>query len=172
MKATALLQAVNNKELDARLVELYVDETLLDAQRVRYVEAIEKFIELYGDKDVEIYSAPGRSEVGGNHTDHQHGKVLATALNLDAIAIVAPKESDITVVSGGYNILPVDFTDLEVHEDEMGKSEGLIRGVCKGIKDANGNVGGFEAYVTSNVLNGAGMSSSAAFEVLIGTILS
>ena len=112
MKATALLQAVNNKELDARLVELYVDEALLDAQRVRYVEAIEKFIELYGDKDVEIYSAPGRSEVGGNHTDHQHGKVLATALNLDAIAIVAPKESDITVVSGGYDILPVDFTDL------------------------------------------------------------
>ena len=172
MKATALLQAVNNKELDARLVELYVDEALLDAQRVRYVEAIEKFIELYGDKDVEIYSAPGRSEVGGNHTDHQHGKVLATALNLDAIAIVAPKESDITVVSGGYNILPVDFTELEIREDEMGKSEGLIRGVCKGIKDANGNVGGFEAYVTSNVLNGAGMSSSAAFEVLIGTILS
>ena len=88
MQTKELLAGLKNHEFDERLKALYVDETVLEHQRARYIAAIEKYVELYGDGEVEIYSAPGRSEVGGNHTDHQHGRVLATSINLDAIGVV------------------------------------------------------------------------------------
>jgi len=127
---------------------------------------------MFGVKDVEIYSAPGRSEIGGNHTDHQCGRVLAASINLDAIAIVAKKESGIVLKSEGYPMINVSLADLLPKKEEEGTSAGLIRGVAARLKEEGYEIGGFEAYVTSDVLNGAGMSSSAAFEVLIGNILS
>lgn len=155
------------------LKDIYVDENVLDYQKERYIKALESFEKLYGEKEVEIYSAPGRSEVGGNHTDHQYGKVLATSINLDAIAIVAKTEDDIvSIKSEGYDKFEVHLSSLQPREGEEGTSKSLTRGVASRLKEEGYEIGGFQAYITSDVLNGAGMSSSAAFEVLLGNIFS
>ena len=152
---------------------LYVDETKLEAQRSRYTNALGKFEQLFGDGPVELFSAPGRSEVGGNHTDHQRGKVLACSLNLDVIAVVRKRvDGVITVQSEGYPLDQVDLKELNPVAGEEGTSKALIRGVAGALAEAGYTVGGFDAYTTSEVLQGSGMSSSAAFEVLLGTILS
>ena len=172
IKATILVEELNNKKYDELLNDIYVDTNLLDYQRERYVKAIHKYVSLYGDTDVEIYSAPGRSEVGGNHTDHQHGCVLAAAVNLDAIAVVGRVDNKIKVLSDDFDIAPINLEDLEIKKAEEGTSEALIRGVCARLKELGYNVGGFNAFITSDVLMGAGLSSSAAFETIIGTIIS
>lgn len=171
MKTTELKAGFQSGKYAELLKDIYIDESVLEYQKERYVKAIESFEELFGVKDVEIYSAPGRSEIGGNHTDHQCGRVLAASINLDAIAIVAKKESGIVLKSEGYPMINVSLADL-LPKKEEGTSAGLIRGVAARLKEEGYEIGGFEAYVTSDVLNGAGMSSSAAFEVLIGNILS
>lgn len=159
---------------DDRLKEVYLcDEAGINEQKQRYAELLDRYASLYGDDEVEIYSAPGRSEVSGNHTDHQFGKVLAASINLDAVAIVAKRSDDVIQVhSSGFEIAPVDTKELEVQKDEAGHSESLIRGVAARLKELDYEIGGFNAVMTSNVLSGSGLSSSAAFEVLIGTILS
>ena len=169
----------NMKELfksgakDELLMDIYSDEAKLAYQRDRYVSAIEEFEKLYGEAEVSIYSAPGRSEIGGNHTDHQNGEVLAASVNLDAIAIVEATDNGVvTVVSDDYPMIKVDVNDLEKKDEEEGTTLSLIKGVLAGIKDRDGKVGGFNAYITSDVLIGAGLSSSAAFETIIGTITS
>ena len=169
----------NMKELfksgakDELLMDIYLDEAKLAYQRDRYVSAIEEFEKLYGEAEVSIYSAPGRSEIGGNHTDHQNGEVLAASVNLDAIAIVEATDNGVvTVVSDDYPMIKVDVNDLEKKDEEEGTTLSLIKGVLAGIKDRDGKVGGFNAYITSDVLIGAGLSSSAAFETIIGTITS
>ena len=174
MKNTKVLAGeLNSQGFQKRLEEIYVDTGVIAYQTKRYQGAIQKFEELYGEQEVELYSAPGRSEVGGNHTDHQHGQVLAASINLDAIAVVSKtEEQEIKLLSDGYPMLTVDLKDLDMREGELGTSAGLIRGMVYGLKKNGHEVGGFTAYVTSDVLNGAGMSSSAAFEVLVGTILS
>ena len=164
IKATILVEELNNKKYDELLNDIYVDTNLLDYQRERYVKAINKYVSLYGDTAVEIYSAPGRSEVGGNHTDHQHGCVLAAAVNLDAIAVVGRVDNKIKVLSDDFDIAPINLEDLEIKKAEEGTSEALIRGVCARLKELGYNVGGFNAFITSDVLMGAGLSSSAAFE--------
>ncbi|MBR5795881.1 MAG: galactokinase [Erysipelotrichaceae bacterium] len=171
MKATTLLKQFKENAFQDRIIDLYEDETLLNYQQSRYCTAIGKFIDLYGDLDVEVYSVPGRSEVGGNHTDHQHGRVLAASVNLDAIAIVAKDENVVKVVSDNFDIKEIDICDLDKKDDEKATSEALIRGVLAGLKKEGANIGGFKAYITSDVLIGAGLSSSAAFEVMIGTIV-
>ena len=172
MKTTELKAGFQSGKYAELLKDIYIDESVLEYQKERYVKAIESFEEMFGVKDVEIYSAPGRSEIGGNHTDHQCGRVLAASINLDAIAIVAKKESGIVLKSEGYTMINVSLADLLPKKEEEGTSAGLIRGVAARLKEEGYEIGGFEAYVTSDVLNGAGMSSSAAFEVLIGSILS
>lgn len=168
-----LLNEVETKKQDERLKEIYVDEQVLAYQKKRYQEAVRKFEKLYGAGEAEIYSAPGRSEVGGNHTDHQHGEVLAASINLDAIAVVRKtSEAIIELLSEGYQKITVDLSDLEKKDSEEGTSVGIIRGMVYGLKKNGHSIGGFKAYITSDVLNGAGMSSSAAFEVLVGTIIS
>ena len=164
---------VNSDGFYDKVRPLYVDETKLEAQRARYLHALDEFEKLFGDGPVELFSAPGRSEVGGNHTDHQRGKVLACSLNLDVIA-VARKRVDgvITVQSEGYPLDRVDLEELDPVAGEEGTSKALIRGVAGALADAGYQVGGFDAYSTSEVLQGSGMSSSAAYEVLLGTILS
>ena len=163
---------ISSGGIDNILKDLYIDESQLEYQRKRYINALNRFTQLYGEGDVFIFSAPGRSEIGGNHTDHQCGRVLAASINLDAIAIVAKKESGIVLKSEGYPMINVSLADLLPKKEEEGTSAGLIRGVAARLKEEGYEIGGFEAYVTSDVLNGAGMSSSAAFEVLIGNILS
>ena len=169
-----LKNAMKEGAWDKRLMELYVDEALLPYHTDRYIKAIERFETLFPDeKQVELYSAPGRSEVCGNHTDHQNGMVLATSINLDAVAVVAKTDdSIIRLVSDELPMETVDVSDLEQKESELTTTTALIRGVAAGLSERGYQVGGFKAFVTSDVLMGAGMSSSAAFESLIGTILS
>ena len=173
-KIMSVRGSLEQGSLDQRIKEIYVDEQRVPYNRERYIRAIDRFTELFpSEKEIEIYSAPGRSEVCGNHTDHQNGMVLATSINLDAIAIVAKAEEPvIRLVSGDFPREEVDVADLSMKEEEQSTTTALIRGVAAGMKERGHKVGGFTAYITSDVLMGAGMSSSAAFESLIGTILS
>ena len=164
---------IKNGRFDERLTDVYESAERLDYQKERYLNALERFEELYGDREIEIYSAPGRSEVGGNHTDHQHCQVLAAGVNIDVIAIVTKTDDGIIkIVSDHRNIDPVDVSDLTLKEEKKGSSLSLVLGVGARLKEDGYQVGGFQAFMTSDVLQGSGLSSSAAFEVLIGTILS
>ena len=171
MNTAELKKSFADSQYDELLLDIYLDESKLEYQKGRYVKAIEKFEELFGEADVEIYSAPGRSEISGNHTDHQHGEVLAASINLDAIAIV--KKNDVVrVVSDNYDMITISLDDIDKKDDEEGTTTALIKGVLAGLKDRGNAIGGFDAYITSDVLIGAGLSSSAAFETVIGTIVS
>ena len=154
--------------------DIYCTDEAASLQAARYAAALNRFNEAFGGIEVQaIFSAPGRTEVGGNHTDHQHGEVLAASINKDAIAFAAPSNDDkVNILAEGFGKTYIDLSDLEMHEDEKGSTPALIRGVLKGIKDNGYKLGGFKAYITSDVLIGAGLSSSAAFETLIGTIVS
>lgn len=160
--------------LDSNLKSIYVDEKIVPYNRKRYIDAIDSFSGIFSsEKQIEIYSAPGRSEVCGNHTDHQNGMVLATSINLDAIAIVSKTDDNIIrLVSGDFPMEIIDVNDIEMIESEKNTTTSLIKGVANCFVERGYKVGGFKAYVTSDVLMGAGMSSSAAFESLIGTIMS
>lgn len=169
---TITTKIISGKE-DAHFLDIYADETVLTYQKDRYIKAIDKFKSLYGDEKICVFSAPGRSEVMGNHTDHQQGQILAASVNLDAIAVVHPlKERVVKITSDGYKEISVKLDNLKLAPAEKGTTKALIKGVLKGFEYKNYKIGGFEAYVTSDVLIGAGLSSSAAFETLIGTILS
>lgn len=167
-----LKQRIENGEFDGKFIELYGQKDLQN-QKERYLTAIDKFYELYPDNaEISIFSAPGRIEIGGNHTDHQHGCVLAAAVNLDAIAVVGfHNDGVIRLTSEGFGTDIVELSDMQVNESGYGKSSELIRGVAAPFIERGVEIGGFDAYVTSNVMGGAGLSSSAAFEVLIGTII-
>ena len=118
------------------------------------------------------FSAPGRTEIGGNHTDHQHGCVLAAAVDLETVATVWVEDSGlIQIDSEGYPVITVDLNELDVREDERNTTASLIRGIASAFVQRGAKVPGFRAKVKSTVLPGSGLSSSAAFEVLIGTIL-
>lgn len=171
-KASLVIKEIQDNQYNALLKEVYVDESLVENQKQRYVKAIEKFISLYGDQDIEIYSTPGRSEVCGNHTDHQHGEVLAAAINLDIIGIVAKDDKAVKILSDDYDIQAIEINDLTKRDEEIETSEGLIRGVLARYQELGFKIGGFNAYMTSEVLQGSGLSSSAAFEVMVGTVLS
>lgn len=180
MNINEWIEYINNGQLDGRMKELYVESSSTMRMRARYVETLNKFGEYFGEKreDIFMFSAPGRTEVCGNHTDHQHGKVLAASINLDAIAVTAVNNDNTVRIKSDDRVIEVieldeDFSDcLEMRECESGTSKGLIRGVLAGLHQRGYRIGGFDAYVTSDVLIGAGMSSSAAFEGLIGVIVS
>ena len=140
----------------------------------RYAEATSAFGELFGkSREVRLFSAPGRTEIGGNHTDHQRGCVLAAGVNLDVIAVASPNADNvIRLKSKGYDMDTVQLDVLPPRQEEEGTSAALIRGVCAGFHSRGLRFGGFDAYTTSDVLKGSGLSSSAAFEVLVATILS
>lgn len=142
-------------------------------QAKRYRQAIENFKAIFGDEEnLRFFSAPGRSEICGNHTDHNCGKVMAAGVSLDVIAVVVPTDDNIILIkSEGYEADNVSLDDLTVCATEKNTTASLIRGVAAGFVKNGLNIGGFKAYTTSNVLKGSGLSSSASFEVLIGTIL-
>ena len=174
MKADLLIQRIEENRYDNLFKDIYVDESLVETQKQRYIKAINKFQEIFGSgQDVLVYSVPGRSEIGGNHTDHQHGKVLACALNLDIIGVVSPTKSEyININSDGRRISGIKTSDLSLQKEDVHSSRGLVKGVLKKVDDDFYRLGGFNGYFTSDVLVGSGMSSSAAFEVLVGTIAS
>ena len=154
--------------------DIYIDPAWAAKQPARYEAAIKVFEENFGaDGDIEIYSAPGRTEIGGNHTDHQHGEVLAASINRDAIAIVRKTDNGtVRLKSDNYSTNTIDVSDLAVRQDETGTTPALIRGMLQALSSQGYKIGGFDAFVTSDVLVGAGISSSAAFETLVGTIVS
>ena len=160
---------------DAALAALYGgSEEVLSRQRSRYSAALEQFELYYGpERQVQVYSAPGRTELGGNHTDHQHGYGLAGAVTLDLVAVASRNEDGfIRVKSRGFNKLDViDLTEAEPQQGESTHSASLIRGIAEGFRGKGCNVGGFDAYTASDVLRGSGLSSSAAFEMGVAIIL-
>lgn len=169
MNAKELKNHIENGALGA-YASIYSDP---EAQKVRYLAAIDKFVSLFGDeREIFVLSVPGRSELLGNHTDHNAGKVLAGAIDRDIIAVASPcTDSKVTLVSEGY---PKDTVDLSLASDpdnfENYTSASLIAGVANGLSQRGYKVGGFDAYTTSDVLKGSGISSSAAYEVMIGNI--
>lgn len=168
-----LIEEFQQQRYTDLLTDIYVDANRVKYQTNRYISALQEYEKAFGIENVEIYSAPGRSEIGGNHTDHQHGEVLAAAINDDAIAIVRKlNEPVVKVISDGYSLITISLNDLERKESEAESTTALIKGVLAGMQNRHYNIGGFQAYITSDVLIGAGLSSSAAFETLIGTILS
>ncbi|MDD6033870.1 MAG: galactokinase family protein [Oscillospiraceae bacterium] len=172
MNAASLKKSIAQGSLDQSLILLYGQDQL-EAQRARYCEAVDSFVEIYGDRDnLRIFSAPGRTEIAGNHTDHNHGRVLAASVNLDVIAIASANDSGVIAIqSKGYRMDRIALDDLDIKEAEINKAASLIRGMTSRFVQKGLKVGGLEAYTTSDVLKGSGLSSSAAFEVLVGTIL-
>lgn len=145
----------------------------IDYYRDRLLKVIDGYRSTFSRTDeVALFSAPGRTELGGNHTDHQRGCVLAASVNLDVVACAAPNDTmTIRIQSEGYPLDLIDLSDLTPHPDEMNRTASLIRGVAAAAHKRGFDVRGFDAYMTSNVLRGSGLSSSAAFEVLIGVII-
>ncbi len=173
MKTAELKQALAGTTLDSRFCEIY-GSAALEMQKARYLHAVEEFEKLYGaDREAALYSVAGRSELSGNHTDHNHGCVIAASIDLDIIAVASPSAgSVIRVKSEGF---PEDVVDFGVYNApnpaRYEKSDSLIAGMVAGFRKEGLAVGGFDAYTTSNVLKGSGISSSAAFEDMIGNIL-
>ena len=158
--------------LDSTLTYIY-GEAALDAQKARYIAAIDEFVSIYGDRDISLFSVAGRSELSGNHTDHNHGCVVAASIDLDIIAVAAKRDdSVIRIKSAGF---PEDVVDTATYtspvSEKFGTSASIIAGMAAGFLKNGYAIGGFDAYTTSNVLKGSGLSSSAAFEDMVGNIL-
>ncbi len=172
MRSVQLINEIKNGTLDEKLALLYGKESVANAKE-RYVRAINEFTSLYGEeRELAIYTVAGRSELSGNHTDHNRGCVIAASISLDIIAIASPtNDGIIKVKSEGF---PEDVVNINTYttpiEAKFGTSESIIAGVCDGFKKNGHKIGGFVAYTTSSVLKGSGLSSSAAFEDMIGTI--
>ena len=173
MNAENLIRAIENGAMNDAIVSLSGAEAL-EYQKSRYLTVVREFAQLYGgDREITLYSVSGRSELSGNHTDHNHGCVIAASIDLDVIAAVAPRsDSVIRVKSEGF---PEDVIDIDTYRtadpSRFGSSGSLIAGMAEGFRNKGYAVGGFDAYTTSNVLKGSGLSSSAAFEDMIGNIL-
>ncbi|MHC1785878.1 MAG: galactokinase [Christensenellales bacterium] len=174
MNYVDLSRQLKTPEAMARLTRLYgQQEGTLVSQIARYGALLKRHEEIFHAQGaVRIFSSPGRTEIIGNHTDHNSGRVLAAAINLDTLAVVTSREDSICrVVSEGYPLIEVDLRDLGPRAEEEGTSAALIRGVAEGMQREGFRLGGFDAAVTSDVLGGSGLSSSAAFEVLVCCVL-
>ena len=171
-----LLEAVQSGTYDRALAALYAlggDPRRLEEARARAVRTAESFAARYGAhaEGAALFSGPGRTEIGGNHTDHQHGHVLCGSVDLDMLACAAPNRQNIVrVTSEGYPALEVDLSELDPRPGEENTSAALVRGVASRIAQLGYRLSGFDACVTSTVLSGSGLSSSAAYETLIGNI--
>ncbi len=163
-----------NGEQDVTLTEaLSVAAENVPAQRERYADALTAFAAKYGDGDITVYSVGGRSEISGNHTDHNYGRVIAASVNLDILAIVKATDNGvIRIQSEGFPEDVVEPAAIDAPDEaKFFTSAAIIAGMEKAFLNAGYKVGGFDAYTTSNVLKGSGISSSAAFEVMVGNIL-
>ena len=165
---------LEEKKLGDGFYQVYLPDRY-DEQYERFLDVLSDFGEYFDkneEREVSLFSAPGRSEVCGNHTDHNHGRVLAAGISLDAIAVASPNDTGVvSIKSKGYPMDVISCDELEVDEKNFGKSSELIRGILSRFKQLGYNIGGFDATTASKVLSGSGLSSSAAFEVLVCTIL-
>ena len=143
------------------------------AQAARYAAVLDGLEKTFGSHtEAGLYSAPGRTEIGGNHTDHQHGRVLAGSVNIDMIAAAGPNSlNQLRVQSEGYDLCVIDLADLTARKEEENTSAAILRGECAAFVQRGAALSGLDVYISSNVPKGSGVSSSAAFEVLIGVIL-
>ena len=174
MNIQSVLSNLNKGVYKEAFSRLYgSSEKVQEYQMKRYIKAVESFSEIFPTRnDINLYSAPGRTEIGGNHTDHQQGKVLAAAVNLDTVAAVRVNGSDqIRIQSQGYPMCEICVKELKPIAQEINTTAALIRGVAARFAELGCEVKGFDAYCESTVLPGSGLSSSAAYEVLIGTII-
>ena len=167
MNYNQLKEYVSSDKIDDVLTRIYCTDQLSDIKN-RYLSVLDEAYELYGDGDYHFISSPGRSEIGGNHTDHQHGHVLAASLNIDNLVVVKKNDTDfINYRDRAFNVKRIDINDLELKKEEYNTSESLIKGIAYRIKELGYEIGGFDALCDSKVLVGSGISSSACFEVLI-----
>lgn len=174
MNINLLKENLQSGAFNERFVKLYnADETSISKINRRYLDLITGFENIFCQQnELFLFSAPGRTEIGGNHTDHQRGCVLAGSVNLDVIAAVALNGTNkIRIKSQGYEMDEIDLDELEPDITEYNQAKALIRGVAADFKKQGFEIKGFDAYTESNVLKGSGLSSSAAFEVLVGTII-
>ena len=177
MNITKIKEAIAEGYFDKAFLELYGNGADLAKIHERYLACAKGFEENYGDKagdaDVRLFSVAGRSEISGNHTDHNHGRVLAASISLDIISVAAMTEkAEIAIKSEGFPEDVIDLTDVEnVRDGEKYKASAIIRGMCDGFKKNGYEIGGYYSYTTSNVLKGSGLSSSAAFEDMVGNMI-
>lgn len=167
-----LLAAIESGACHSAFENLYGSRA--PAQDARALAAVRSFESVFGPcENCRLFSAPGRSEIAGNHTDHQNGQVAAAAVTLDILAVVSPnRDGVIRMKSPDYPLLKVNVHELPPRKNERASSHALVRGVASALKRAGYAIGGFDAFVVSDVPKGAGLSSSAAYSVLIGSILS
>ena len=173
-----LLTALREGRHDQSLAALYAldgTQESLDLARDRACRVVRSLMDTFspaGDASAALFSGPGRTEIGGNHTDHQHGRVLCASVDMDMLACAVPNQTQlIRIQSEGYPALEVSLDSLEVREEEKNTSAALVRGVAAKVKELGFTLAGFDAYITSTVLSGSGLSSSAAYETLLGNIL-
>ena len=172
MKAIQLKEQIIGGALDEKLSALY-GSNAVESARKRFADAIDSFCALYGaDREISLFTVAGRSELSGNHTDHNRGCVIAASISLDIIAVASPSDDGIIrVKSEGFDEDVVDIAKYNSPDAaKFGTSESIIAGMCACLNDDGYKTGGFVAYTTSSVLKGSGLSSSAAFEDMIGTI--
>ena len=161
MKASEVLQRLSSGEMIPLLRGIYSEN--IDEQVLRYKEAIQSFMDYYGD--------PGKCEIGGNHTDHQHGRVLASAIQLDSIGIVGKQDRYVKVIYDALNINEIDTENIKYNEAKKGTMESLINGVLFGLNQKNYHIGGFNAFIQCDIPRNVGLGSSANFNIMIGTII-
>jgi len=173
-KTNGIILKKNENDGNKSLKKLYeYDDSILKNQYKKYINLIKHFKQTYNHNTFKLFSSPGRVEIGGNHTDHQNGCVIAAAVNVENIAIAAKNNSAIIQVSSkGFSKFSIDINDLSIDKSKFYTSESLVRGICARLKNVGYKIEGFDVYINSGVPLGSGLSSSAAFEVLIGKIIS
>ena len=167
MKIQETLQLLESGKSNALMAELY-GKNHVEENISRYQELVKGYENLFGDQDVLLFTSPGRTEISGNHTDHNHGKVLAGSINLDCVGVAAKNNSkEVRIVSETYHQdFTIDLDDLTPSPKKAGTVD-LTKGLLKGFLEAGHAIGGFNAYITSNVISAAGVSSSASYEMLL-----
>ena len=171
MKVCDTIQMLESEKSRKLMTALY-GEAAVDANIERYQNLVKSFQKKFAEEDVTLFSSPGRTESSGNHTDHNHGKVLAGSINLDCVGVAAKNNSSkVHIISETFNqSFIIDLNDLSPSDKKAGTID-LVKGLLQGFKESGYEVGGFNAYITSNVISAAGVSSSASFEMLLCSIL-
>lgn len=171
MRKEDIEKLLHSKEVKDLFIKLYTEEEY-EKQKERYLKVLDSYLASFDTRDILFFSSPGRTEISGNHTDHNHGKVLGASINLDCIAAVSKNnDNKVNIISETFNQkFSIDLNDLEVSKNKAGTQE-LLKGILQGFLNKGYNIGGFDAYITSDVIASAGVSSSASFETLICKIL-